>query len=89
MNDISTTNEQVDTLNEIEHNVSLKTDAEIELLIKETEETLQSLMTELKKRQEDVQHKDIDDLENHLEHADISFKAIKNFIAMALKEIRG
>lgn len=46
-------------------------------------------MQELKKRQEDGQHKNIDDLDVHLENADTSFKALRNFIAMALKEIRG
>lgn len=83
------TNKHVDALNEIESNVGMKSIEEIELLIKETEETLSALMNELTRRQHDAQHKDIEYLEKHLENADTSFKALKNFIAMALKELRG
>lgn len=82
------TNVQIDTLNEIESNVSVKSDAEIALLIEETEDTLAALMNELKRRQADAQHKDIDNLDDHLKNADTSFKALKEFIAMALKELR-
>lgn len=83
------TNEQIDVLNEIESNVAMKSNEEIARLIKETEETLQALMGELKSRQNDGLHKDIDNLEAYLQDADTSFKSLKNFIAMALKEIRG
>lgn len=83
------TTEQIDVLNKIESNVAMKSNDEIELLIKETEDTLQALMSELKRRQNDELHKDIDNLEEHLKNADTSFKSLKDFIAMALKEIRG
>lgn len=82
------TDKQIDTLNEIESNVSMKTNEEIELLIKETEETLQTLMNELKKRQNKGLHKDIDNLEEHMNNANTSFKSLKDFIAMVLKEIK-
>lgn len=80
--------EQISTLDEIADNVAIKSDAEIEHLITETEETLSALMNELKRRQEDKRHKDIDNLEEHLNNANTSFKALRDFIAMALKEIR-
>lgn len=83
------TTEQIDVLNKIESNVAMKSNDEIELLIKETEDTLQALMSELKRRQNDELHKDIDNLEEYLKNADTSFKSLKDFIAMALKEIRG
>lgn len=80
---------QISTLDEIADNVAIKSDVEIERLILETEETLAALMSELKRRQVDQQHKDIDNLEEHLSNADTSFKALREFISMALKEIRG
>lgn len=83
------TDQQINSLNAIEHSVSMKTNEEIEILIEETEETLQVLMDELKKRRDKRLHKDIDNLDEHLKNADISFKSLKDFIAMALKEMRG
>lgn len=83
------TNKDISALDKIAENVSLKSDAEIDQLISETEQTLHALMGELKKRQADQQHKDIDNLEEYLDEADTSFKALRKFIAMALKEIRG
>lgn len=82
------TKSAIDALDKIADNAHLKTDEEIDRLIKETEETLTALMGELKRRQADTQHKDIDNLEDHLAQADVSFKALRNFIALALKEIR-
>lgn len=79
----------IDVLNEIESNIAMKSNDEIEWLIKETEETLQALMNELKNRKNKGLHKDIDNLEEYLNNADTSFKSLKDFIAMALKEIKG
>lgn len=83
-----TTQKAIKALDKISGSAHLKTDDEINHLIQETEETLNTLMAELKRRQEDAQHKDIDNLEDHLAQADVSFKALRNFIALALKEIR-
>lgn len=83
------TQDAIDALDEVADSAHLRSDADIERLINETEETMQALMAELKKRQESAQHKNIDCLDEHLENADTSFKALRNFIAMALKEIRG
>lgn len=83
------TDMQVDMLNDIEISVAGKTEEELELLVTETEETLQTLMNELKRRRHKALHKDVDNLDEYLEQADTSFKSLKNFIAMALKEIRG
>lgn len=79
----------ITALDQVADELHLRSDEEIEHLINETEEALQALMQELKKRQQSGQHKSIDYLEAHLENADTSFKALRNFIAMALKEIRG
>lgn len=88
MSTLESTHTQIDALNEIESNVAMKSNEEIEQLIGETEDTLQALMSELKKRQENKMHKDIDNLDEYLEQADTSFKSLKDFIVMALKEIR-
>lgn len=79
----------ITALDQVAGGLHLRSDEEIEQLINETEEALQALMQELKNRQQSGQHKNIDHLEAHLENADTSFKALRNFIAMALKEIRG
>lgn len=83
------TNKAISALDKITENVGLKSDEEINRLISETEQTLHALIGELKKRHADMQHKDIDNLEEHLDEANTSFKALRKFIAMALKEIRG
>ncbi|WP_296403126.1 hypothetical protein [Psychrobacter sp.] len=81
--------DQIHILDDISENVSLKSNEDIDKLIKETEETLTSLMGELKRRQQDDMHKEIDHLEEYMEEADTSFKNLRKFIAMALAEIRG
>lgn len=80
---------QINALDEIADNVAIKSDEEIGRLIQETEETLTALMNELKKRQESEMHKAIDNLDEHMANADTSFKALRDFIAMALHELRG
>lgn len=86
--DNTSNSSEIEKLNEIESNVSMRTDEEIEILIKQTEEKLQTLMGELKNRQRQGRHQDIDNLEEHLHNADTSFKSLKAFIAMALREIK-
>lgn len=83
-----TTSTYINCLNDIENAVSNMSTDELETLATETQETLDALMNELKKRQAEKQHSEIDNLEEHLQNADISFKSLKDFIAMALKEIR-
>lgn len=80
--------EHINTLDEISSSVELKSNEEIDRLIKETEETLSSLMGELKRRQEDEMHHEIENLDMYMEEADVSFKNLRKFIAMALAEIR-
>ncbi|WP_019672411.1 hypothetical protein [Psychrobacter lutiphocae] len=79
---------QLNTLDDIAGNVAIKSNEEINKLIKETEETLAALMAELKRRQTDQMHDEIEHLDEYLEEADVSFKNLRKFIAMALAEIR-
>lgn len=83
------TQDAIDNLDEVENTMHLRSDAEIERLINETEDTLQALMQELKRRQHEGQRKNINELDEYLENADTSLQALRKFIAMALKEIRG
>ncbi|SUD91723.1 hypothetical protein [Psychrobacter phenylpyruvicus] len=80
--------EQINTLDKISSNVELKSNEEINRLITETEETLSALMGELKRRQEDKMHHEIENLDVYMQEADISFKNLRKFIAMALAELR-
>lgn len=81
--------EQIKVLDNISDNVSLKSNEDIDELIKETQDTLSALMNELKRRQQDGIHKDIENLDVYMEEADTSFANLRKFIAMALKELRG
>lgn len=81
--------DEIDALDHIAEYASLRTNDEIHSLIQETEQTLNSLVSELRRRQLEAQHRDIDHLEEHLAHAESNFAALKNFVALALKEIRG
>lgn len=69
-------------------NLEVKTDKEIEELVKTTEKVLSALKKELRNRKEHVQHQGIDELESHLEQADTSFKALSHFIHMAISELK-
>lgn len=83
------TSKYISCLNDIENTVSAMSSDELETLASETQETLEALMGELNKRRAKKMHGDIDNLEEHLKSADTSFKSLKDFIAMALREIRG
>lgn len=81
--------EQIKVLDNILENVSLKSNEDINALIKETQDTLSALMDELKRRQQDGLHKDIENLDVYMEEVDSSFANLRKFIEMALKELRG
>lgn len=81
--------EQIKVLDNILENVSFKSNEDINALIKETQDTLSALMDELKRRQQDGLHKDIENLDVYMEEVDSSFANLRKFIEMALKELRG
>lgn len=71
-------------------NTNLKTIATDSLrnLIDETEGTLADLKTELERREEQAQHREIANLDNHMKSAELSLKSIRDFIAYLLDDMR-
>ncbi len=55
-------------------------------LIKRTEETLDELKGEMKKRKLDVQHSEIDHLEDHMDEVEHRFSNFMVFLKDVLKE---
>ncbi|PIE25424.1 MAG: hypothetical protein CSA60_00520 [Neptuniibacter caesariensis] len=67
--------------------IHLQPKEEVEALVAQTEATLNALIAELKRRNEDEQHQSIENLDDHLKEADTSFKRLRHFITMALDQI--
>ncbi|PIE40988.1 MAG: hypothetical protein CSA49_05665 [Gammaproteobacteria bacterium] len=74
-------------MNKMVKKIHLQSKEEVEALVAQTEATLNALIAELKRRNEDEQHQSIEDLDIHLQEADTSFKRLRHFIAMALDQI--
>ncbi len=74
-------------MNKMVKKIHLQSKEEVEALVAQTEMTLNALIAELKRRNEDEQHQDIENLEEHLREADTSFKNLRHFITMALEKI--
>lgn len=65
-------------------NLQALTNERLHKLINETQETLNELKDEVERRVEDDQHDDIDNLEEHMEHAELSLKTIRAFLSVLL-----
>lgn len=57
-------------------------------LIAETETTLQELNSELQRREEAAQETEIEHLEDHMKHAELSLNSIRGFLAILIEENR-
>ncbi|QDV13983.1 hypothetical protein CA51_38750 [Rosistilla oblonga] len=57
-------------------------------LIAKTELTLDELKTELHHREEAAQDSEIDHLEDHMKHAEISLQSIRDFFVILINECR-
>ena len=57
-------------------------------LIGSTEETLAELKDELDRREEEAQHDEIEDLEKHMENAELSLQTIRDFFALLIADLR-
>lgn len=84
----NTSNKAIKAMNKMVNSLHLQSDEDIETLVAKTETALKALMDELKRRQDDEQHRNIDYLDEHLENADTSFKSLRRFIAMAMNELK-
>ncbi|MEL6998377.1 MAG: hypothetical protein AAFP68_08945 [Pseudomonadota bacterium] len=58
-------------------------------LVDETEATLAELHTELDRREEAEQHREIDRLDQHMKSAELSLTSIRDFFDEILNELRG
>ncbi|MEL6479546.1 MAG: hypothetical protein AAFR17_19645, partial [Pseudomonadota bacterium] len=56
-------------------------------LIGSTEETLAELKDELDRREEQAQHDEIDNLEHHMQNAELSLQSIRDFFAMLVADL--
>jgi len=57
-------------------------------LIHKSEETLNELKAELDRREKESQNHEIDELEQHMESAEVSLKTIRDFLASLSKDLR-
>lgn len=58
-------------------------------LIDETETTLGELRSEIDRRDEAAQHREIDKLEEHMKNAELSLETIRDFFRHLVEEMRG
>ncbi|QDV70132.1 hypothetical protein Poly24_38510 [Rosistilla carotiformis] len=57
-------------------------------LIADTETTLKDLNTELQRREIAAQEMEIEHLEDHMKHAQLSLQSIRDFLAILVNEYR-
>lgn len=67
-------------------NIKVMTNERLNKLIAETQETLTELKEEVERREVAQQNREIDNLDAHLETAELSLEKIKSFIALLLRE---
>jgi len=67
-------------------NIKVMTNERLNKLIADTQETLTELKEEVERREAAQQNREIDNLDKHLETAELSLQKIKSFIAMLLAE---
>lgn len=58
-------------------------------LIAETEDTLAELKSEMDRRDEAAQHREIDRLDEHMKNAELSLATIRDFFRYLVGEVRG
>ncbi|SDE28771.1 hypothetical protein SAMN05421538_105157 [Paracoccus isoporae] len=57
-------------------------------LIGETEQTLSELKQEMERRDEAAQHRELDRLEEHLDHAENGLRTVRDFFRLLTAELR-
>ena len=57
-------------------------------LIDETEETLKALQTELDKREQAEQNREIERLDVHFKNAEFSLQTIKDYVALVIEDLK-
>jgi len=69
-------------------NLKTITNENLQALITETEAALGDLKSELERRREVAQEREIANLDNHMKSAELSLKSIRDFIAYLLDDMR-
>lgn len=69
-----------------ESNLTGLTNKRLNKLVRETQETLEELKQEVTRREMEQKNHEIDELESHMEHAELSLKTIRVFVSMLLKD---
>ena len=70
------------------NNFNILTTDRLRKLIRETEETLVELKTELERREELNQNQEIEHLERHMKSAELSLTTIRNFLNFLIDDMR-
>jgi hypothetical protein len=70
------------------NNLNILTTDRLRKLIRETEETLVELKTELERREELNQNQEIEHLERHMKSAELSLTTIRNFLNFLMDDMR-
>lgn len=69
-------------------NLNILTTDRLRKLVKETEETLTELKTELERREQLDQNQEIEHLESHMKSAELSLTTIRNFLNFLMDDMR-
>lgn len=70
------------------NNLNILTTDRLRKLIRETEETLIELKTELERREQLNQDQEIEHLERHMKNAELSLTTIRNFLNFLMDDMR-
>lgn len=70
------------------NNLNILTTDRLRRLIRETEETLIELKTELERREQLNQDHEIEHLERHMKNAELSLTTIRNFLDFLMDDMR-
>ena len=69
-------------------NIKTITTHSLRHLIDETEGTLIDLKSELERREEQAQHREVDHMGTHIKSAELSLKSLRDFIAYLADDLR-
>ena len=69
------------------NNLNILTTDRLRKLIRETEETLIELKTELERREQLNQDQEIENLERHMKSAELSLTTIRNFLKFLMDDM--
>lgn len=69
------------------NNLNILTTDRLRKLIRETEETLIELKTELERREQLNQDQEIEHLERHMKNAELSLTTIRNFLDFLMDDM--